>query len=322
MAFSIENWQEAVTQRLRQWRPQTQQAAVNSLYVTLAAAALWPAAAAYQQGDVLAFVALGQLLAGVGGNLLANVVQKVKDEADAAQQLQQALQDHPAASEEIDALLDKLDVLAQVQAGMNEADRTWFTQTLQAELARLGNLDRFAATLAPGAALAYGKKSRAAAERAVIVDGDVGGSIHTGDTYIGTQIVSPAENTAVANLARARQRYLQRLLRHCNALPLAAMGGEEGVGEEVSLEQVYIALDTRTRIPLEDAEQGKTQPAFRQKQEERAVTALEAATQNRQLVLLGDPGSGKSTFVRQLAARLAAAELGLRPPLPDRKSVV
>ena len=39
------------------------------------------------------------------------------------------------------------------------------------------------------------------------------------------------------------------------------------------------------------------------------MTALEAATQYRWLVLRGAPGSGKSTFVRQLAAWLAAANL-------------
>jgi len=28
------------------------------------------------------------------------------------------------------------------------------------------------------------------------------------------------------------------------------MGGDEGVGEELSLEKVYVALDTTTRMPL------------------------------------------------------------------------
>ncbi len=49
----------------------------------------------------------------------------------------------------------------------------------------------------------------------------------------------------------------------------------------------------------------------------RPLTALEVATQTKHLVLLGDPGSGKSTFVRQLAARTAAAYLAGEPPFPD-----
>ena len=49
--------------------------------------------------------------------------------------------------------------------------------------------------------------------------------------------------------------------------------------------------------------------------DERPLSALEAAGQQRRLVLLGDPGSGKSTFVSQLTARLAAVQLGYRQPL-------
>lgn len=113
---------------------------------------------------------------------------------------------------------------------------------------------------------------------------------------------------------QALMRYLRTLHQHCHVLPLAAMGGEEGTSQEVSLDQVYVALDTTTRVPLTAAEkaQRKNERADRPDREadERPLTALEAATQTQRLVLLGDPGSGKTTFVRQLAAWLAATALG------------
>ena len=114
--------------------------------------------------------------------------------------------------------------------------------------------------------------------------------------------------------SRVRLRYLERLSRTCQSLPLAALGGEEGADEDITLDQVYIDLDTTTRVPVEDEEKAKKR---RQRDgvygvvegETRLVSALEAAAAEKRLVLLGDPGAGKSTFVRRLAAWLAAVEV-------------
>jgi formylglycine-generating enzyme required for sulfatase activity len=122
-----------------------------------------------------------------------------------------------------------------------------------------------------------------------------------------------------ARRREAREKYLRRLRQRCNVLPLAAMGGEEAGGDEVTLDRVYVDLDTRTRVPVGEKQRGQRdierQLAFRPEQEDRPLSALEATIQNPRLVLLGDPGGGKSTFVRQLAAWLAAAQLG-EAPLP------
>lgn len=121
-----------------------------------------------------------------------------------------------------------------------------------------------------------------------------------------------------ARRKEAREKYLRRLRQRCNVLPLAAMGGEEAGGDEVTLDRVYVELDTRTRVPVGEKQRGQRdierQLAGRPEQEDRPLSALEATIQNPRLVLLGDPGGGKSTFVRQLAAWLAAAQLGEPPP--------
>ncbi len=184
---------------------------------------------------------------------------------------------------------------------------------VEASLAALREKEKvLLAQLAGDGAIAQGDHATALGSRAVQAR-DVGGHVITGD---GT-IINP--DPAQAEAGRAEARYLKRVYQQCNVLPLAAMGGEEGVGETISLDEVYVALDTRTRVPLsnEEKKQREGRSRFGEDRESRPLTALEAATQAPRLVLLGDPGSGKSTFVRQLAAWLAAIHLGQREPLEN-----
>jgi formylglycine-generating enzyme required for sulfatase activity len=86
----------------------------------------------------------------------------------------------------------------------------------------------------------------------------------------------------------------------------------------MSLAAVYTALDTGRHVPLSDEElaalkeQGRPVPKIigegrRGERPQRPLPALEAASCCDRLVLLGDPGAGKSTFVNHLALRLAQA---------------
>ncbi|MEK7323725.1 MAG: hypothetical protein AAB217_00545, partial [Chloroflexota bacterium] len=133
----------------------------------------------------------------------------------------------------------------------------------------------------------------------------------------GTLVQAPKADDATA----PRKRYLANLSRLCKALPLAALGGEEGADEEITLEDVYIDLDTTAPypVPLTEAEskerkkQGKAVIGKGMRlegesvadKEYRPLTALEAAVQSSKLALLGGPGSGKSTFARELLARMS-----------------
>ncbi len=105
------------------------------------------------------------------------------------------------------------------------------------------------------------------------------------------------------------------LFQQCNLLPLAAMGGKEEMGQEVGLDRVYTRLDTTARVKLTEAEKEERKKRY-EYGDDRPVTAEEAIQQNRRVVLLGGPGSGKSSFVRQLAANVASQPASSFPPLP------
>jgi hypothetical protein len=111
-----------------------------------------------------------------------------------------------------------------------------------------------------------------------------------------------------------RRRYLERLAQQCLTLPLAALGGEESTEEEVNLEQVYTDLDTTT--PLEKKGKSKRRQPEIDSDRVEYLSALAAFEQTPRLVLLGDPGAGKSTFVKKIIAWQARAELTQTDPPP------
>ncbi len=112
MPFDLQTWKGRLRQRLPGWKVRMTQLGVNSVYATVSAAALWPVVEAAQRGEWAALAALGAVVGGVGGNLLANRLQEWKDEASIAINLAQAAPDQPALRAELDAVLARLDALA------------------------------------------------------------------------------------------------------------------------------------------------------------------------------------------------------------------
>ena len=121
---------------------------------------------------------------------------------------------------------------------------------------------------------------------------------------------------------RALRCYLERLYRYCEALPLASLGGDETGDQDVTLDQVYIDLNTTTAgSPYHGRRSALARNATRlcfwaARRCRRPLTALEAAAAAPRLVLLGDPGAGKSTFARLMLAQLCDAQLGRGDPPP------
>lgn len=107
--------------------------------------------------------------------------------------------------------------------------------------------------------------------------------------------------------ASLRTAYLRLMASEWRTLPLEVLdpSAADTAARRLTLERVYVSLDTTT--PRPDKLKQK-QPAGAQEPPLSAVEALLHADRQR-LVLLGQPGSGKSTFGRYLSLALADALL-------------
>ncbi len=113
-----------------------------------------------------------------------------------------------------------------------------------------------------------------------------------GNVYLGEPAQDPKKALSI---------YLHSLVKRVSKLPMRGLDADSGdpcaQKDSQDLDGVYIALDSTDRIEEQGEKEGEKR--------ERPLRVLEAAAQHKQLVVLGDPGSGKSTFVNHLALCLA-----------------
>ncbi len=150
-----------------------------------------------------------------------------------------------------------------------------------------------------------------------------GGAAVGGNVYGDISITAgrPAENPEPA----LRNAYLNRVMERCGYLSLAGIdpaAAQSDGDRQLNLNAVYTALLTRS--PRQEEGRGAMNPRSAAG-EEKLRSALEQLDRNQRLVLQGDPGSGKSTFVNFVALCLAGEILKderanlarLTAPLPD-----
>jgi len=173
MPFLPETWRAKVTERLWEWRLRVEQTRPAAVYSALSAAVLWPLVQAAQSTGMLPVaLALGNVVAGVGGNLIAEQIQRWHDqaqpssEADVAAWITAHITTNADLRQALDTILEQLQVISQARECLQANDHAWFVQTLRTELEALGNLTHFEAHLT-----GYGAIAQVIGARAVGIQG-------------------------------------------------------------------------------------------------------------------------------------------------------
>jgi formylglycine-generating enzyme required for sulfatase activity/tetratricopeptide (TPR) repeat protein len=156
------------------------------------------------------------------------------------------------------------------------------------------------------------------------------GQITARNVVSGVQIVigqlgEPAASADSPEVAALRHAYLSSVLASVGRLSLSGIDPKAASDAETRLDlsAVYTALLTLMPEECDRLKDGSRPEATAR--EARRLSALELLDREKRLVLLGDPGSGKSTFVNFVALCLAGEALGsgkanlaaLTQPLPE-----
>ncbi len=171
-------------------------------------------------------------------------------------------------------------------------------------------------TLLQSIAASQQRQTSSLGQGAIMVDGNVRGDVVTG-VKIEQRLAMPG-----ADPAELRKAYLARLLENASRVSLTGIDpkASDDANAHLNLSAVYTALLTLSGEDHAYLEQGG-EP----NQDMRYRSALDQLNQHPRLVLLGDPGSGKSTFVNFVTLCLAGQGLGhgeinlnlLTAPLPE-----
>ena len=135
-------------------------------------------------------------------------------------------------------------------------------------------------------------------ENKMVVNGD--GSIN----YVKGDLLNIYPPTK-PNMQDIVMAYLKRLCVYHNTLPLDIIAKNNN-NDDLNLSTVYIHPDTETEIKLTDSEKKLDQ--YKGKSH-RLLTVTQAVEKATRLVLLGNPGSGKSSFVRHLVINEAQKKI-------------
>jgi formylglycine-generating enzyme required for sulfatase activity len=156
------------------------------------------------------------------------------------------------------------------------------------------------ARLEGNGSIAQGTHAIALGKNAILVDGNFIGNIYHGE--------DPAEEEKQLAI------YRRMVIQTSSSIPLRGVdvgsSDPSQTQKEIGLTNVYVELETTQQVELTAKQKEKRRIADGMDREKtRPLTVLETVILNRRLVLLGDPGGGKSTFVNFLAYCLAAHAL-------------
>ena len=309
MEFNKEIWKSKLPAQLSNLRLKAGDWGVNSIYGLCLAATLWPAMDALQIGDMSAMLGVG---AAIGTSLISKHLESLKSKPKEKQPdyLAELLEKDEALRKDAQKLMEELESLPVAVAESKAEDRAWLEERLNQELGQWGG--------------------------GIRIEGNVRQSIiNTGSqntftvTFVDKQEIINyhfSTPTAAENKAEQEQQnrilYLKQLYKHCQNLLLDPLGEDPTAGASVHLNDVYIELNTKTpkkgkKAKPEKINNDEFSNLFNEKDAQ--LTAMEAARKHDHLVILGDPGSGKSAFAKRLLGLLAEAEFKETKALPGFK---
>lgn len=261
MDFTTDSWQTKAKDKYREltrFLSRGTQEAGFLAYGALTSLTLWPlveyVTAAAQNGQpfpLAAIMALGSVAGGVGGNLLASQIQAWYENAangkpPSEEEILSWLKEHALSKEDIRADIDKmlqtLEAIPNAQAALPEHEWQAFVQQLLQELAQIGNLPRYQATLVGSGILVQGDNNVVVGAGGVHIAGNVDGDVVTGTKI--DQILDPDKPDPQA----LRRAYLSRTVDERNQLLLGGIDPKAATeaGDQLKLSAVYTALLTES----------------------------------------------------------------------------
>ena len=132
------------------------------------------------------------------------------------------------------------------------------------------------------------------------------------------KLLNPHNSTSRPILT-GRTKYLKACYKEWRHLDLSILGQEHGRLHGVKLDEVFISLQVtpRNHEPLTEDHPNP------QVERQAPLPAVEVLNKHKKIVLLGDPGSGKSSLVKHILADLAKSELEKRSLLiPEARGLL
>ena len=322
MAFDRKIWKEKLPALMCNLRSKVTEWGVDSVYGLCLAVTLWPALEAFQSGDPTTIMGVG---AAVGTSLIFEHLGtlKSKPKKDQPAYLAELLEDNQELQDKVQELMTELGSLSIALEESNPEDRAWLHEKLTSELGRWGYGIRIEGGM-ENSILAL-DESRVVGQNGqqFNIDGDHSeiftgnGNIYTkyeeGSTHLEQKFISSDPLETNDKLTQQKiDLYLDKLINECQVLPMAPLGGDSTGDLEITLDQIYIALDTlakrnwQSKIEKENyLKENIVLEYIFDAYEQCPIAAMEAVQKERRMVLLGDPGSGKSTFIKKIAGTAA-----------------